>query len=614
MTIPSIHFKYLELDYYLYQGEDKMKKYFLCTITLVITGLVITSSAVSIMHSKKNTVKSKQISITKMPTSMDMSVSVIIGPKPAIKKQIANALSRGIDVLVHHDIDENDCQNPALVTDAGLSNILIFAEYYEGVGQTGMWGRWSMDMGTTWSDDVVGFEAIPEDNPDAVSIPKLDYYQDSMAYGTWTAGPLNDAMTYYLELPSIIDPDSGWTYYYVDWSDVGSFTNFDSADVACYPYDAQHSPSAEFWGILVGTGDAPASDYNPSENNTVWLQYNVPGGGAGLWWFYNLDVDCEKMACDIDVSIHQPYFVCEYYMEADPTNNGSMFIKTPALRHDNYPNDNWIQDGSFTCFYFEDTLIPDILAIDGSIYIVGQSFEGDIVCFFSNDSGNSFQQSIVSEDAGIEAFPQVTLFGDHVICTYTRDGNLYCKISEDGGANWRDEVQINDENGSVVEQYSCTSINGPYASWTDNRAAPPTEIYIDITNTIGNPPSAPIITGPPRHGKPVLKGLLGTKPLPRPLLKPGILYNFTFNSIDPDGDQVKYIIDWGDTERNITDLYPSGQNVTVPHKWTTQGVYTIIAKAQDEHGLVGPASYWTEPIPHSKTYNSIFNAIKIIQN
>ena len=80
MTIPSIHFKYLELDYYLYQGEDKMKKYFLCTITLVITGLVITSGAVSIMHSEKNTVLGKQISITKMPTSMDMSVSVIIGP------------------------------------------------------------------------------------------------------------------------------------------------------------------------------------------------------------------------------------------------------------------------------------------------------------------------------------------------------------------------------------------------------------------------------------------------------------------------------------------------------------------------------------------------------
>ncbi len=592
MIIPDIHFKYLILDDHLFWGEEKMKKIFLCAITLVITGLVITSGAVSIMHSGKNIVLVKQIGIEKKITSMDMSVSFINSVKPTIKKQMTTTLSYGADVLVHHDPNEYDVQNPALVTDAGLSNILIFTESLVDIGQTGLWGRFSTDMGQTWDDNIYGFEAIPSDDPDDVSQPRLDYYQDSWAYGTWSAGGKYDAMIYYLELPNIVDPDYapngyGWVYYSVDWSDVASFTNFDSADVACYPYNAAYSPSAEFWGIIVGTGDRPASDFNPPENNTVWLQYNVPGSSVVLWWFYNIiGEDCEKIACDIDISIHQTYFVCEYYMEEDPSDNGSMFFKIPKLRPDNYPNDNWIQDGSFTGLYFEDVLTPDIVAVDGSVYIVG-SLDDDIVCMYSDDEGDSFQQSIVSDDAGVETYPQVTLVGSDVICTYTRGGNYYVKVSDDGGVSWGAEVKINDEDGTVVEQYGCTGIDGPSVSWTDGRDAPPTEIYFDSIYSKGNPPSAPQIWGPPRHGKPVLKSLLG-KLLPRPLLKPGTLYNFIFNSIDPDGDQVRYIIDWGDATSNITDFYPSGTNVTLLHTWNYKGVYTIRARAQDSTGLIGP--------------------------
>lgn len=557
-----------------------MKKVFLCTITLVITGLVITSGATSMIHSEKNTVVGKQISITKMPTSMDMSVSVINSAKPAIKKQM-NTISRGTDVLVHHDVDGQNCQNPALVTDVTLSNILIFCEYYEGVGQTGMWGRYSMDNGATWSDSVVGFEAIPEDNPDDVSIPKLDYYQDSMAYGTWTAGPILNAEIYYLELPSIVDPEygSGWTYYYVDWTQVAPFANFDSADVACYPYNAAHSPNAEFWGIVFGTGDRPEGGGASAEDNTMLFQYNVPGGSVVLWSFYNMNEDVEKMACDIDVSIHQPYFVCEYYKEADPTDNGSMFFKTPALRPDSYPNDNW-WNGSFTGLYFADVLTPDIVAAAGSVYIVGQTLDGDIVCFYSSDAGDSFNQSIVSQYAAVESFPQVTLKGSDVICTYTRDGNLYRKISEDGGINWETEVHINDPYGTVVEQYKCTGLDGPFTSWMDNRYAPPIVIFYD--DVFEEPkPYVPTITGPS-------------------IGKPGIEYDYILNSIDPNGVVVKYIINWGDKTSDTTDFYPSGQDVTVSHAWSKQGSYIITAKAQDVWGLISPEATKAITIPKNK--------------
>jgi hypothetical protein len=400
-----------------------------------------------------------------------------------------------------------------------------------------------------------------------------------MAYGTWTAGPLLDAEIYYLELPSIVDPEfgSGWTYYSVDWSDVGSFTNFDSADVACYPYNVAYSPNSDFWGCVFGTGDRPEPN---AEDNTMWFSYFLPGGQVTIISFYNMEEDCDKMACDIDVSIHQPYMVMEYTMEENPTDNGSIFIKTPPLRPDSYPDDNW-WNGSLSVFYFADVLTPDIVAAAGSVYVVGQTLDGDIVCMYSHDEGDSFQQCIVSDDAAVEAFPQVTLYHDYVICTYIREGEYYVKISSDGGVNWGDEEIINDEEGSVVEQYSCTSINGPYASWTDNRDAPPTDIYYDNKFCYCNPPRAPTITGPSTG-------------------KPGIEYDYVFKSKDEEGDDIRYIINWGDKTSDTTNFYPSGTNVTVSHTWATKGIYTITAKAEDEYGYISKETTKAVTIPKNK--------------
>jgi hypothetical protein len=111
--------------------------------------------------------------------------------------------------------------------------------------------------------------------------------------------------------------------------------------------------------------------------------------------------------------------------------------------------------------------------------------------------------------------------------------------------------------------------------------------------SINNPPSAPNIVGP-------TEGKAGTS------------YNFTFNAVDPDGDQVKYIIDWGDTNTETTALNPSGTDVTVSHTWSTAATYTITAKAQDSKGLIGPETTKTITIKKSKEINSPM--FKYLQN
>jgi hypothetical protein len=94
--------------------------------------------------------------------------------------------------------------------------------------------------------------------------------------------------------------------------------------------------------------------------------------------------------------------------------------------------------------------------------------------------------------------------------------------------------------------------------------------HISLTvNKINSPPNAPNIDGP-SSGR----------------IK--VQQNYTFNAVDPDGNQVKYIIDWGDSEIETTDMSPSGNNLTVTHVWSGTGDYVIKVYAQDEDGLDGP--------------------------
>lgn len=100
------------------------------------------------------------------------------------------------------------------------------------------------------------------------------------------------------------------------------------------------------------------------------------------------------------------------------------------------------------------------------------------------------------------------------------------------------------------------------------------------------PPSIPTITGPTSG-------------------KPGKSLAFTLYSVDPDGDDIRYIINWGDNNTETTSFAPSGTNVTISHTWAEVGEYTIIVKAEDGYGA---ESDWSDPyliiIKKSKSINN----------
>jgi hypothetical protein len=97
-----------------------------------------------------------------------------------------------------------------------------------------------------------------------------------------------------------------------------------------------------------------------------------------------------------------------------------------------------------------------------------------------------------------------------------------------------------------------------------------------------NPPSAPDIDGPTSG-------------------KEGKEYEYKFKSVDPEGDDIHYCIDWGDGSSEICiGPFPSGSTASARHTWTTQGTYTIKAKAKDIHDAESDWATLEVTIPKNK--------------
>ncbi len=99
-------------------------------------------------------------------------------------------------------------------------------------------------------------------------------------------------------------------------------------------------------------------------------------------------------------------------------------------------------------------------------------------------------------------------------------------------------------------------------------------------------PSAPIIKGPTNG-------------------KPGIEYNYTFVTNDPNSDDMYFYITWGDgTYESWIGPYGSGETITLNHTWDVKNVYPIIARAKDSNGLIGPWGILTMSMQRNKALSN----------
>ncbi len=77
----------------------------------------------------------------------------------------------------------------------------------------------------------------------------------------------------------------------------------------------------------------------------------------------------------------------------------------------------------------------------------------DLVCKYSTDEGSTWHDATVPSQPQVDdKSPEIFMLGSTVFCAFIRNNNLYLTKSTDFGQTWDDPEQINDVDGTVVEE------------------------------------------------------------------------------------------------------------------------------------------------------------------
>lgn len=512
------------------------RKQILYMIAIAIVTLLITSTlgmAVTPSNDQQSNIKINKVDISPERISTNS--------KKVDKVPIQNPNSKGANLAF-----------PGLHPGFGRSiGGTMFAGYYEVDLEEIIW-TYSIDDGTTFDPGI--YYEIGGD------YPAIKLWDEVRFFGTHVTDYLDGSggYTYLYEVNDATQLDdttlNPLTYW--DWSTYGWYDMMD-ADIAC-----DNSQSTFEWGISSYVISTTYGDTYQNGPTIVYSDEQEEGSGWISWYYYN---GCAHTDVDIDPNTHYGYAIYDWY-------NASVWKL--LVRVIDFAT---IETGFDTMYEIEgggNLEYPAVAAWGDKVVILAQTDENgndDIICLYSDDKFVTVQSSFVVDSIENEMYPDVRFDNDgNFVCTYVMNNNLYTLKSEDGGATWveptKGQVNINDD--AVVEEYK-TSDLGELAikgMWEET-GAEGTEIWIgDVAAPSNLPPLTPTIDGPTK-------------------LKRFINYEFTFSTIDPNGDDISYYVDWGDgTNSGWTTQYVSGTSIKLEHKYTTKAVFTIKCKAKDTSG------------------------------
>ena len=91
----------------------------------------------------------------------------------------------------------------------------------------------------------------------------------------------------------------------------------------------------------------------------------------------------------------------------------------------------------------------------------------------------------------------------------------------------------------------------------------------------------------------------------------GIEHEYMISTTDPEGEQVYYKIDWGDSIcSDWLGPYASGEKVLVNHNWSDMAIYKIRVKAKDINGY---QTFWSDPYIVTMPKNKIISNLLLFK-
>lgn len=406
------------------------KTIYLETITLVIVGLMITST-VSIIAQQpeinENKVITQTIKTNIKPTDSTYSQSL---EYIKIDAQPSNTLGTPTFTGI----------TPA-IADSGSSMVLGFYS----TEQENVFFSGSADFGATWTD-VTGWQL-----EEAPSLPDVDGCGDGRLLATMVPNGLDNdgGAGYAIQISDPFDQEGYYCPYYT-WNDVGSgYTNF--IDAACGGYTAD-DPAENLWAF---GGYSMVGDHGDLGDQTGFFSYI--SSDAYSAWIYTLADNpgdfngATSTSMDIDQDTLYSYAVYNYdnqgnkdiYLFIMDFNQWGEYSGSPI--HEN----NWVE--TLATSGNDNTL--DVSALSKNVIIVSER-DGAIVAYYANGLHNlGFSETTIAT-AGKD--PRISHYDTNkAVCEFIKDGGSYYTYTEDGGVTWstpelaseEPDVQIGDTCG-----------------------------------------------------------------------------------------------------------------------------------------------------------------------
>jgi len=354
---------------------------------------------------------------------------------------VTESLSSGINVRL---TDNTNYDGHPTITNDGAGNLMVNYERGDENQSMDVGMRISQNGGATW-DNHSYYWTIPykETRPD------IDYVgSQRTAIGTLVPDPTfsDGSVATFVVYPDIIDP-----YAEGRWSCSGgdlathNISHVTSAAVGGFVGDPK--PDPKFKGIWAFTADF-------GTRHTVVLCSHLPQGYLTCV-FPDLDGDVDNISADIDISTGKMVLAMDDNNDVD---GQGILVLTSNISTD------WSWWEVVSGSYIKGYKNPDIMAINGTIYIVAQR-GGKIYSLISNSTSGSYSVKTICEQGG---YPTITTNGEVIHCLAIDNGNLNLYKFE-VGKNWTFVKQINTVDGTVTEGYKTSDICGEGITWTDMR-------------------------------------------------------------------------------------------------------------------------------------------------
>ena len=375
-----------------------------------------------------------------------------------ITSDTAAAMGRGTDVIAAGEVGEE--YTPAIVRD-GTGNLWIFYVFDYGSGPD-IYMRQSTDNGQTWSTawylPVDGIQNTPVATVDATGmlwVAFIDEGQDTqylLAAQDPSAAPTDWNWTYFTpSTTSVYNHNMGSIATYQTDRTIAAFTYI--ADIVYPPYSVASA------AVVTHNGDPTQYTYSwDSTWNGRPATYSALGATNSLF-FFGFQYTNSTVGKEI-INVRW----------GDPVTQSDM--------------EQWkTQWGSFETSYSQNSVKPTIGASGTNAVVIYQSDAAgnqDLMCSYTTDNGGTWTHNVVVANSAVdEVNPHVSMSGANAYCLYMKDGNLFLTTSTDAGATWGAPTQINDQDGTVVNNWHMASIYYPFIAWTDSRGSDQ-DIYFDL--------------------------------------------------------------------------------------------------------------------------------------